>query len=42
MIDENTLESFANLFKDNRQLEKDYLLNLMLKVIKREWENPRF
>ena len=33
MIDENTLESFANLFKDNRQLEKDYLLNLMLKVI---------
>jgi len=33
MIDENTLESFANLFKDNGQLEKDYLLILMLKVI---------
>jgi len=33
MIDENTLESFANLFRDERQLEKDYLLNLMLKVI---------
>jgi len=32
MIDENTLESFANLFKDERQLEKDY---------QRERENPR-
>ena len=33
MIDENSLEAYANLFKDERQLEKDYLVNLMLKAI---------
>ena len=33
MIDEETLEKFKNFFKDERQLEKDYLINLMLKVI---------
>ncbi|EQD54160.1 protein containing DUF1814, partial [mine drainage metagenome] len=33
MIDENSLESHANMFKDERQLEKDYLINLMLKTI---------
>lgn len=33
MIDESTLLSFAGLFADERQLEKDYLLNLMLKTI---------
>ena len=33
MIDEESLEKFNNLFKDERQLEKDYLINLMLKVI---------
>jgi predicted nucleotidyltransferase component of viral defense system len=33
MIDENSLNAYANLFKDERQLEKDYLINLMLKTI---------
>ncbi len=32
MIDEDTLMSFAHFFSDERQLEKDYLVNLMLKV----------
>ncbi len=32
MIDEDTLASFAHFFSDERQLEKDYLVNLMLKV----------
>ena len=33
MIDEASLLKFGNLFSDERQLEKDYLLNLMLKTI---------
>ncbi len=33
MIDEETLMSFLHFFQDERQLEKDYLLNLMLKVV---------
>ena len=33
MIDQSTLLSFLNMFADERQLEKDYLLNLMLKSI---------
>ena len=33
MIDEASLLKFRNLFGDERQLEKDYLLNLMLKTI---------
>ena len=33
MIDRENLEKFNNFFKDQRQLEKDYLINLMLKVI---------
>ena len=33
MIDEENLEKFKNFFKDERQLEKDYLIDLMLKVI---------
>lgn len=33
MIGEENLENFRNYFKDERQLEKDYLINLMLKVI---------
>lgn len=33
MIDEATLLKFRDLFSDERQLEKDYLLNLMLKAI---------
>ena len=33
MIDEDTLISFSHFFKDARQLEKDYLLNLALKMI---------
>jgi predicted nucleotidyltransferase component of viral defense system len=33
MIDENNLLSFSHYFSDTRQLEKDYLINLMLKVI---------
>lgn len=33
MIDENNLLSFSHYFSDVRQLEKDYLINLMLKVI---------
>jgi predicted nucleotidyltransferase component of viral defense system len=33
MIDENTLMSFSHFFADTRQLEKDYLVNLMLKAI---------
>lgn len=33
MIDESTLISFRHFFKDDRQLEKDYLINLLLKVI---------
>ena len=32
MIDEDTLRSFAHFFSDERQLEKDYLVNIMLKV----------
>jgi hypothetical protein len=32
MIDEDTLRSFAHFFSDERQLEKDYLVNLMLKA----------
>ncbi len=32
MIDENTLMSFSHFFADTRQLEKDYLINLMLKA----------
>lgn len=32
MIDKDTLLSFAHFFGDERQLEKDYLVNLMLKV----------
>lgn len=32
MIDEDKLLSFAHFFSDERQLEKDYLVNLMLKV----------
>ncbi len=33
MIDENTLMSFSRLFADRRHLEKDYLVNLLLKMI---------
>ncbi len=33
MIDENTLMSFSHFFTDTRQLEKDYLINLLLKAI---------
>jgi predicted nucleotidyltransferase component of viral defense system len=33
MIDEESLLAFANRFRDRRQLEKDYLLNLMLRAI---------
>ena len=33
MIDEQSLMEFSGYFADSRQLEKDYLLNLMLKVI---------
>lgn len=33
MIDEANLLKFRDLFSDERQLEKDYLLNLMLKTI---------
>ncbi|MCL4325251.1 MAG: nucleotidyl transferase AbiEii/AbiGii toxin family protein [Candidatus Thermoplasmatota archaeon] len=33
MIDEFTLFSFSNYFADERQLEKDYLLNFMLKML---------
>lgn len=33
MIDEATLMSFSHFFQDDRQLEKDYLLNLMLKTV---------
>ncbi len=33
MIDEGTLKSFSHFFPDERQLEKDYLINLMLKTI---------
>lgn len=33
MIDQNTLLSFSHFFSDERQLEKDYLINLMLKTI---------
>lgn len=33
MIDELTLLSFSDFFADKRQLEKDYLINLMLKTI---------
>ena len=33
MIDEQSLMEFSGYFADPRQLEKDYLLNLMLKVI---------
>jgi hypothetical protein len=33
MIDEETIMSFSHFFKDVRQLEKDYLLNLILKII---------
>ena len=33
MIDQNKLLEYAHFFKDKRQLEKDYLLNLMLKII---------
>ncbi len=29
MIDEETIMSFSHFFKDVRQLEKDYLLNLL-------------
>ncbi len=32
-IDEGSLLSFAHFFRDERQLEKDYIANLMLKVI---------
>ena len=32
-IDENDLLAFSKNFRDRRQLEKDYLLNLMLKII---------
>lgn len=32
MIDENELMKFSGYFMDSRQLEKDYLLNLMLKI----------
>ncbi len=33
MIDEASLMEFSHYFPDNRQLEKDYLLNFMLKII---------
>ncbi len=33
MIDEDTLLLFSHFFIDTRQLEKDYLINLMLKTI---------
>jgi hypothetical protein len=33
MIDKSTLLSFSNFFADERQLEKDYLINLALKTI---------
>lgn len=33
MIDENNLLAFSHYFPDERQLEKDYLINLMLKII---------
>ncbi len=33
MIDRSKLLEYLHFFKDKRQLEKDYLLNLMLKVI---------
>lgn len=33
MIDELSLLSFSRFFPDKRQLEKDYLINLMLKII---------
>ena len=33
MIEKSALLSFSNFFADRRQLEKDYLINLMLKMI---------
>ncbi|EQD44541.1 protein containing DUF1814, partial [mine drainage metagenome] len=33
MIDEKTLLSFLHFFQDERMLEKDYIINLMLKTI---------